>query len=292
MSSIQDTLFHAQQQLNATSASPSLDGRILMAYALQKEISFIFANPEATLNQKQLDHFSHLVEERLKGKPIAKITGEKEFWKLTFKTSEATLDPRPDSETLIESALKYMPHVKHPPQEAPHPPLRLLDLGTGTGCLLLSLLAEHSNTEGIGVDANAKALAIANENAQNLGLSNRVKFKHGSWTDPLSKEAPFDLVISNPPYLKTDEITDCSPEVRLFDPLSALDGGPDGLTCYRNIAKSVKAVMKKKGRLILEIGKGQDYPVQSIFSRYDFTLLESVKDLGQITRCLVFEMSS
>ena len=177
------------------------------------------------------------------GKPVAKIIGHKEFWGRRFCVSQAVLDPRPDSETLIEAALPLLP---------PEQDVQLIDLGTGSGCLLLTLLAERPRARGLGIDKSPAALHMARRNAHLLGLRRRVALRHGNWLHGVNLRA--DMIVANPPYIESAEIARLDKTVRLFDPRAALDGGADGLGPYRRLIKPSFAALKQGGDLLLEIG--------------------------------------
>ena len=224
---------------------------------------------EAAVSDEQLNIF---IQRRLAGEPIAKIIGKKGFWKDDFIVSKDVLDPRPDSETLIEAVLE-----KFPDKNAP---LRILDLGTGSGCLLLSLLGEYKNATGIGIDISDKALAIANQNKRNK----KANFIQRDMRQNLSDLGKFDMMISNPPYIPTDEIQTLERDVKDYDPLLALDGGKDGLELYRALAKQHLAP-----HLFIEIGKDQEQQIIPLFESEGWQFVQYWKDLGKITRVLQFK---
>ena len=250
-------------------------------HQIAEQLKTVSDNPmfEARLLQKYAGpHLAEWIDRRLKHEPLFKIIGRRGFWKSEFMTSVDVLDPRPDSETLIESVLKFFPEKGHE--------YRLLDIGVGSGCLLYSLLDEYINATGVGIDISPKVLAIA---AQNRGqrkadLYQRDFFK-SDWGYDLGF---FDIVISNPPYIPTQDIESLAPEVRLYDPKLALDGGEDGLNAYRSIAKTTGLLLKKNGALFLEIGVHQKEAVTDIFQKEGWQLKEVVFDLGQRERVLVF----
>jgi release factor glutamine methyltransferase len=225
-----------------------------------------------------------LASRRAKGEPVAMLLGAKEFYGRMFGVDGTTLTPRPDSETIIEAALATFPDRKKT--------LRILDMGTGTGCLLLTLLAKYENASGIGIDLSIGALSVARRNMRALSLSSRAKFMATSWREMESMpRGPFDIVVSNPPYIKTGDIARLARDVREFEPRLALDGGPDGLAEYRAIAAAMSKsdMLGPASRLFLEIGKGQAAAVKKIFTATDFGYCDSFKDLSGITRVLEFE---
>ncbi len=210
---------------------------------------------------------------------MAYILGEREFWGLTFKVTPAVLVPRPDSETLIEAALELLPDRRLP--------WRILDLGLGSGCLLISLLKEFPDASGVGLDASADALAVARGNALALGVADRATLVEGDWrqadwADRLG--GPFDLVVSNPPYVEASVIDGLMPEVARYEPRMALDGGPDGLAAYRAIAASTSQLVKRGGFLAAEAGEGQSVEIARIFAAAGLTPKAPWKDLGGIER--------
>lgn len=216
---------------------------------------------------------------RLAGEPLWRILGAREFWGLDFALSAGTLEPRPDSETLIEAALIHLAARRHEP-------LRMLDLGTGTGCLLIATLREFPQATGLGIDLSADAVATATGNAIRNGVAERAAFRLGEWTDGV--EERFDLILSNPPYIGSDEIAGLDRSVREHDPHLALDGGPDGLTAYRALAAALPGHLKPGGHAILEIGAGQEVAVVALMEQAGLRHLHSHRDLGGHIRALVF----
>ncbi|CAN7588348.1 peptide chain release factor N(5)-glutamine methyltransferase [Bosea sp. LjRoot237] len=216
---------------------------------------------------------------RLAGEPLWRVIGAREFWGLTFTLSQGTLEPRPDSETLIEAALIHLAARRHEP-------LRVLDLGTGTGCLLIATLREFPQATGLGIDLSADAVATASANAARNGVAERAAFRQGDWTDGV--EERFDLVLSNPPYIASDEIAELDRNVREHDPHLALDGGLDGLTAYRALAAALPGHLNSGGHAILEIGAGQEAAVVALMEQAGLRHLHSRRDLGGHIRALVF----
>ncbi len=207
------------------------------------------------------------------GETVARITGKRWFWKNEFYIKN-TLEPRADSETLIEAVLKNFPDK--------NAPLQILDIGAGSGCLLLSLLGEYEKSCGVGIDTSTEALATAIKNSQNLGIDNRAKFIEQCLFENIPQEN-IDIIISNPPYIKTDDIPSLDKNVRDFDPYQSLDGGADGLDPYRAILKQANI-----GHIFFEIGQGQEIDIEKIAQQYNYVLKESYKDLGDIIRVLYF----
>ena len=217
------------------------------------------------------------VERRLKGEPVAKILHCKGFYKKDFYVSRDVLDPRPDSETLIEAVIN-----DHPNTTAP---LKILDLGTGSGCLLLSLLDEYPQARGVGIDLSAKALRIARKNA---GKDSRARFFCQDWRHLTRRFGRFDIIIANPPYIPTGDIAGLDKGVKNYDPLCALDGGKDGLSAYREIAEILPTLCCQQTDIYFEIGKGQQAQVKKIMARNGFQCVRAHQDLGHVVRVLHF----
>jgi release factor glutamine methyltransferase len=216
---------------------------------------------------------------RLAGEPLWRVLGAREFWGLSFSLSPGTLEPRPDSESLIEATLHHLGERR---QEA----MNFLDLGTGTGCLLIAALSEFPQARGIGVDLSEDALATATGNAISNGVSERAEFRLARWDEGLTGR--FDLILSNPPYIASDDIARLDSGVREYDPLLALDGGPDGLNAYRALAALLPARLAAGGRAVLEIGAGQEDQVRALMTAAGLRYLRSHRDLGGHSRALVF----
>ena len=267
----------------------SLDARILLQHVLHITREQLLADDKIVLTDQQHDAYQTLIAQRLKHKPVSQLIGQREFFGRAFTVTEDTLDPRPDSETLIEAVLgKYKDRERA---------LRILDLGTGTGCLLLTLLAEYPNATGIGIDISEAALAVAGANAHKLGLGQRVVFEQSRWCEKMSQMtteksdndslSKFDIVISNPPYIPTGDIASLEPEVRCHEPLLALDGGEDGMYCYRDIMQQLSSVLKDEGVAVIEIGFAQQHKVTAIAQQQGLCVSDVKYDLGGIARCLV-----
>ncbi len=237
------------------------------------------AGPGEVLDEAAAQRLREAAAKRLSGMPLWRVLGAREFWGLRFVLSPGTLEPRPDSETLIEAALKHLEGRRHEP-------LRLLDLGTGTGCLLIAALREFPRASGIGVDLSEDALATAARNAASNGVAERAGFRHGEWTQGLQER--FDLILSNPPYIASDEIGRLDRGVREHDPMLALDGGPDGLCAYRALAAAIPERLTAGGIAILEIGAGQADSVIALMQAAGLSHFASHHDLGRHIRALVF----
>ena len=239
-------------------ATPELDARLLLCHAAGLSHEAYVAGAGGPVQPATLARFGTAIDRRLKREPVARITGTREFYGRGFTIAPPALDPRPDTETLIEAALAVVERRGWRDQT-----LSLLDLGTGTGCILVTLLAELPRAQGLGTDLSPSALALAAANAVRLGVGSRAAFMAADWLDGIAGK--FDLVLSNPPYLASGEIAGLAPEVAAYDPMLALDGGPDGLDAYRRIAAGAPAVLAEGGRLLVEIGAGQAAQVSDIF---------------------------
>lgn len=263
--------------LESGCSSAFLDAELLMAHVLGKNREFIIGRPEYELSEKESAEYNELLNRRKNREPVAKIIGKKEFWGREFFVNSATLDPRPDSECLIEAVFEIFPDKNQP--------LKIIDFGTGTGCLLLTVLAEYPNSQAIGVDIDRNTLDIAIKNAEKLGLAKRSKFILNDWAKGI--EGKFDLIISNPPYIKNSDIKNLEPEVSIHEPYTALAGGWDGLDCYRTIAPSVNNLLEKDAYLIFEFGMGQEEAVKTIFEKCGIRFVSFKRDMAGIIRCIV-----
>ena len=258
-----------------------LESRLLVARALNLSPESVFSHPERSVDDDARRAVSQLVNRRAKREPMAHITGEREFWSLSFAVSPDTLIPRPDSETLIEAVLDAFPDVSST--------LRLLDLGTGSGCLLLSLLHERKNWAGVGLDRSTAALKVASANAATLGLTDRSTFVQADWNERAIAGlglGDFDLVIANPPYIPEGDRQTLQPEIVDHEPSGALFAGEQGLDAYRTVVPQVPEILAPGAKLFLEIGIGQGPSVSEILSRHGFTGLGERQDLSGISRCL------
>ncbi len=255
-----------------------LDVKILLSYLLNIDSKELIMYFNQHIEQKFINSFNQLLKRRLNREPIANIVNKKSFWSYDFFVNENVLTPRNDSEILIEAVLSNYNNM----QEG----LKILDLGTGSGCLILSLLKMYKNASGLAVDISEKALKVARQNAENLKINN-IKFLKNNWNDNI--EEKFDIIISNPPYIPTKEIKELEPEVNKFNPLLALDGGEDGLNCYRYLAKSLEKNLKENTKIFLEIGKNQEKDIEKIFNENGYELLKMYKDLAEINRILCFK---
>lgn len=256
--------------------TPELDARVLTGHALGLDHTGLVAAALRPLTGGEAERIANFQARRLAGEPVARILGEREFWGLLFAVTPAVLVPRPETETIIELALSLIGSDRSRP-------LRIADLGTGSGAILLALLSELPNATGAGTDIDANALEIARRNAENLGFANRARWLRGSYGTSL--RGPFDLVVSNPPYVATGDITALAPEVRDHDPLRALDGGADGLDAYRAIATDARRLIGT-GLLVVEIGAGQQPDVESLFATAGLAIAAIRPDLSGMARAL------
>jgi release factor glutamine methyltransferase len=255
--------------------APLREARLLMGHAADLPMTILMAWPERSIDAAAAERFEQLVGRRLEREPISRILGRREFWSLDFRVTSATLDPRPDTETLIETVLQRVAD--------PAAPRLLLDLGTGTGCILLALLSELPGAAGIGVDRSEAAARIAAANARTLGLADRACFIVDDWAEALGGIG-FDIILSNPPYIPSAEIAGLEPEVRRHDPRLALDGGADGLDAYRRLLPAASRLLKPGGLAAFEVGFGQADAVARLYREAGFASVERQRDLGGIER--------
>ena len=267
--------------------APNLDCRILLGHAMGLNRS-VYPHEQIKITQKEINKFKTLIDERKKGKPVSRIINKKQFWKMNFTLNEETLDPRPDSEVIIESILK---HFKDKLGN-----LRILDLGSGSGCLGLSILNEYKNSKGILIDVSLDSLEIAKINAVDYNLFHRSKFINlnwfkKEWTKELLQNIEnkkFDIIISNPPYIPSNDINNLQIEVKKFEPRLALDGGKDGMDSYKSILPNIIDILKPEGKIFLEIGHNQQNLINKIANKCELIFKDSNKDLSGIIRVLVY----
>jgi len=236
--------------------SPVIDARLLVEAAAGATRADILAEPRRPLSAEQSQALEAYVARRERREPVSHILGAKGFWKIMLRVTPAVLTPRPDTETILDLVL---------PMFAEHEAFALLDLGVGSGAILLAILAERPAARGLGIDISEEAIAVARENAANLGLAARTALLRGDWTAGLDADN-FDLVVSNPPYVRSGDIAGLAPEVRDHEPRLALDGGPDGLDAYRRLAPEIVRVLKPGGHFAVEIGPDQSDAVEALFS--------------------------
>jgi release factor glutamine methyltransferase len=257
-----------------------MDARILLARAAGVDGGRISAWPEDIVADDKAETFRAMIARRSGHEPVGRILGERDFWRHTFKLSPETLEPRPDSETLVEWAIDFLEDADAP---------RIVDFGTGTGCLLLSAIGDLPGATGIGLDLSDGAVACARENARLLDLDDSVEFRVSDWDSALSdgeRAEGFDLVMSNPPYITADEMDTLSAEVQKFDPRLALTDEGDGLAAYRALSQVAFDLAKPGGFVIFEIGRGQEKDVGQMLVEAGFVGVEYREDLGGIVRCV------
>jgi release factor glutamine methyltransferase len=257
---------------------PAAEARILLSLALGLDDAALVAASGAAVSASQEKRLEELVARRMAGEPIARITGEKEFWSRSFRLNAETLVPRPETETLVEAALALFPDRDTP--------LRALDLGTGSGILLAAILLERPNAKGVGLDRSEAALAVARDNLERLGVGARARWVHGGWD--AARGERYDLILSNPPYIPSAEIATLAREVRAFDPGLALDGGTDGCDAYRAIIAELPQLLSDTGAAVLELGAGQETAVAEIARSQGLVAAGAAKpDLAGIPRALI-----
>jgi release factor glutamine methyltransferase len=270
----------ATQLRSAGNDEAELDARILLAAALGLDLTGMIAQASRKLTSAEAALLAQYAERRIAGEPVARILGEKEFWGLPLQLSSATLVPRPDTETVVELALELLRARGNLDR-----PLRIADLGTGSGAILLALLSELPATQGFGTDISEHALRTAGANAARAGLSNRATFIACDYASGLS--GAFDLIVSNPPYIRTADIDGLATEVRDHDPLAALDGGADGLDAYRALIPQATGLLAPGGWLVVEAGQGQSGPIETFMTNAGLTPAAAPKaDLAGIPRAV------
>ena len=277
---IRDALRRAAARFAAAGIdTPALDARLLLMHVSGLPREALVAEPEAVLPPEVMARYEALVSARASRQPVAQLTGMREFWGMEFTVTPDVLTPRPETETLVEAVLRRVPD-----REAP---MRILDLGTGTGCLLLSLLSELPGARGLGVDASPAALAVAKANAEALRLSARSHFRLSEWCKEVV--GTFEIIVANPPYIPSNAIGALMPEVAAYEPRMSLDGGMDGLACYRNIAAELPFHASKGAWIVLEVGEGQHEAVADIFMQAGFRLKAVEPDLSGVMRCVTLQ---
>lgn len=259
--------------------SPDLDARLIVGHTLALDHTALAASVDRVLTSTEAEHVVALARRRLAGEPVARIRGSKEFWGLELTVTSSVLVPRPETETIVEVALECIK------KQAKAATLRIADLGTGSGALLLAILHECSNATGVGTDRSVDALKVARTNAARHGLARQTSFIACDYGAALA--GGFDVVVTNPPYIGTNEIGGLPAEVRNYDPPLALDGGPDGLTAFRSLARDGRRLLRQGGTMITEIGQGQAERVAQIFRENGLTAASVHADLAGIPRALV-----
>ena len=256
--------------------SAGIDCEILLSKVLQKDRKYVILNSDKELNEKNISDFKDLIIKRSLSKPVAYLTGMKDFWKYSFFVSDQTLIPRPDTEILIENVLKITKRKSK---------LNILDVGTGSGCILLSILKDRSDFYGTGIDISKDCIDISRINAKNLKLSNRSKFLKSD-IDNLLK-GKYDLIISNPPYIKKLDLKYLNKDVIDFEPKNALDGGLKGISIIKKIIMRSSDLLKNSGKLILEIAFDQKYTVKKLLKNEGFYINNIIKDYAKNDRCII-----
>lgn len=254
----------------------ALDARVLLGHVTRLSREQLMVEDVRILERLEQDRFDALIARRLTREPIAYLIGEKEFFGLMFEVTPETLVPRPDTETLVEAVLKHCNALDHGP--------RILDLGTGSGAILLAVLHSCPGASGIGVDRSSGALDVTRRNAASLDLEARAQFVQGNWAGSI--EGAFDVIVTNPPYIPSEDVAGLMPDVANFEPEGALDGGPDGLDPLRLIAPDARRLLVSKGFFCCEIGQGQAAEAQKILRGNGFTAVNCVSDLNGIERCV------
>ncbi|WP_168077968.1 peptide chain release factor N(5)-glutamine methyltransferase [Caulobacter sp. SSI4214] len=256
---------------------PSIDARLMLEVAAGVTRTEIVTDPYRELTAEQVATLNDYLDRRAKREPVSHIIGRKGFWKILLQVNKNVLTPRPETEVIVDEVLKAFPEAM---------PFSMLDLGVGSGTILLAVLAERPAAKGLGVDASDEALAVARDNAANLNLDGRAALLRGDWTAGLG-DASFDLVVSNPPYIPTAVIETLEPEVRDHEPRLALDGGADGLDAYRLLAPEILRVLKPAGMFAVEIGHDQSQAVEALFRDAGAREVRTVKDLSTYDRVVV-----
>lgn len=259
--------------------SPDLEARLILKHALKTTDAALIAGDDRTLTAEELAEAESILSRRLAAEPLSRIFGEREFWGMPFTVTPATLDPRPDTETLIEAVLDIY-------KDGP-PPQTILDMGTGSGCILAALLKEFPESRGVGLDFSPAALAVAGENLRRNGLADRARLVQGSWNHDFKGEM-FDLLVSNPPYIPSGEIANLDPGVRNHDPILALDGGTDGLEAYKSIIRESGKLFHRHSRGFLEVGVFQAEDVARLVEDAGFAMIGVRPDLAGILRVVIF----
>jgi len=256
--------------------SALLDSELLLSEVIKKDRKFILLNPDKELDESTQDRFKNLILKRSRGKPLAYLTGIKSFWKYNFKINEKVLIPRPDTEIMIEQVLKIYKNKNY---------LNFLEVGIGSGCIALSILKEKKTFLGTGIDLSQDCIEICRYNAKKLGVNNRIKLFKSDVDNLIFGK--YDLIISNPPYIKKFDLDKLSREVINYEPKLALDGGLEGLSVIRKVIKKSSELIKTHGKLILEIGYDQRSAVTKMLNENNFYINKTIKDLAKNDRCIV-----
>lgn len=256
----------------------SLDSRIILKEVFCFDEKELILNSQLIVPDNKINEVDKILSRRVSGEPVSKIFGKRDFYKSTFLISKDVLDPRPETELIIEIANNFILDKGYK---------NFIDLGTGSGCIILSILKDNKNLSALGIDISNKAINIAQKNCSNLNLEKQATFLVSNWLSKVS--GSYDLIISNPPYIPSKDIDILLDNVKNYDPLISLDGGDDGLKCYREIAEDINRIISKKGRIILEIGFNQAINVIKIFESKEFMFLNKYTDINGLDRILTFE---
>jgi len=257
-------------------SNPQLDSEILLSNSIKRDKKHIILNPKEILNSEQTEIFKNLIERRKTGEPVAYLINKKEFWKDEFFVNNGVLIPRPDTELIIEQVLKIY---------SKNSQLQVLDIGTGSGCILLSILKERPNFYGTGIDISKKSINVSKFNAKQLNLTSRAKFFHSSVDN--FKIGKYDIIVSNPPYIELFNLKYLERDVINFEPKLALSGGFDGFSKIRKVISKAKNLIKKNGKFILEIGFNQKNKVKKILKEEGFYVNKAIRDYGNNDRCII-----
>ena len=256
--------------------NPQLDSEILLSDSIKRDKKYIILNPKELLNPEQTETFKNLIKRRKKREPVAYLINKKEFWKDKFFVNKDVLIPRPDTELMIEQVIKIYSKDSQ---------LQVLDIGTGSGCILLSILRERPNFYGTGIDISKKSINVSKLNAKQLNLTRRVKFFHSSVDN--FNIGKYDLIVSNPPYIELCNLKYLEKDVINFEPKLALSGGFDGFLKIRKVIIKAKTLIKKNGKFILEIGYNQKNKVKKILKKEGFYVNKAIRDYGNNDRCII-----
>ena len=256
--------------------NPHLDSEILLSKIIKKDRKYVILNSKENLKDKDLNNFNVLIDKRRKGEPIAYLVNNKEFWKYTFYVDQNVLIPRPDTELIVEQVLKIYSKDRY---------LQILDIGTGSGCILLSLLKERPKFYGTGIDISKQSINVSKYNAKRLNLRNRVKF-YNSDVDNF-RIGKYDIIVSNPPYIEFSNLKYLENDIINFEPKLALSGGFDGFSKIRKVISKAAVLIKKNGKLILEIGFNQKNTTEQLLKKEGFYINKVLKDYGYNDRCII-----
>lgn len=265
--------------------NPRLDAEVLLGHVLNKERIYLYVHFDQPLVEKELAEYKACIKRRAIHTPVAYITGTREFMGLDFKVTEATLIPRPDTEILVEAAIERLIEMAEGEDSKE---LHFADIGTGSGAICLSVLANMENTKAATVDISPDAIAVAKENAENIGVADRIEFLQGDLLEPLKNKGKFSAILSNPPYIPKADISTLEADVQEFEPMTALDGGADGLDFYRRLVAKGAEFIEDGGFLAMEIGINQSQALKEMASRnLDWGKIEILQDLAGIDRCVI-----